>query len=100
MAIGFPSVQALFDETDRLVDALDSERPLSRLDWLRVLLATEVVFASDTLGSGTDWSITTGLSDDETTRLLRSVQRKLTGRVGGLVGAGLGTRQAPPGSSR
>jgi hypothetical protein len=92
VALGFGSVQSLLDETDRLVRALDSGQPLSRLDWLRVLLATEVVFASNTLGSGTDWSTTTGLADDETIQLLRAVQRTLTGKVVGLIGQGFGTR--------
>lgn len=92
VALGFASVQSLFDDTDRLIRALDSKQPLSRLDWLRVLLATEVVFASNTLGSGADWSITTGLPDDETIQLLRAVQRTLTGKVVGLVGHGFGTR--------
>ena len=38
---------------------------------------TELVFASDLVGSGVDWATTTGFNDDETIRLLRSIQRKL-----------------------
>ncbi len=91
VALGFGGVRELLADTDRLVVALETARPLSRRDWLRVLVATEVVFASDTLGAGTDWSITTGLSDDESIRLLRSVQRTLTRHVAGLVGDGFGT---------
>jgi hypothetical protein len=37
------------------------------------------VFASDVIGSGSDWSATTGLSDERTIRLLRGVQGKLIG---------------------
>ena len=48
-------------------------------DWRRALLATEIVFVSDVLGSGVDWSTTTGMDDDETVRMLSSVQRQLAG---------------------
>jgi hypothetical protein len=92
VALGFAGVADLFGQTDRLIAMLAADKPLSRIDWLRILLATEVVFASNTLGSGIDWSITTGLSDEETIRLLRSVQRTLAGEVIGLVGRGFGTR--------
>ncbi len=40
-------------------------------------MSTEVVFASDVVGSGLDWPITTGITDEETIRLLRGLQRKL-----------------------
>jgi hypothetical protein len=92
VAMGFDGVQHLFAETDRLVAALDRKTPLSRHDWLRVLLATEIVFASDAIGSGSEWSDTTGLSDLKTLRLLRSIQSKLTGEVRELLGNGVGTR--------
>src|SRR5436309_15801477 len=65
VAMGFRSVDDLFDSTDRLVDAIESGKPLPAVDWLRVLLATEIVFASNTIGSGLDWSITSGISDAE-----------------------------------
>jgi hypothetical protein len=32
-------------------------QPLSRRDWRRALIATEIVFASDVFGAGWDWSI-------------------------------------------
>lgn len=41
-ALGFSSVGDLFAETDRLTTALADGTALSRLDWARVLLATEV----------------------------------------------------------
>jgi hypothetical protein len=92
VAMGFDGVQHLFEEADRLVRAIDRNDQLTRRDWLRVLLATEIVFASDAIGSGSDWSITTGLTDLKTLRLLRSIQRKLTSEVRGLLGDGVGTR--------
>jgi hypothetical protein len=52
-------------------------QPLTPADWRRALLATELAFASDVLGSGVEWSTTTGWRDDETIRCLRNIQRKL-----------------------
>jgi hypothetical protein len=79
VAIGFRDVADLLSEGHRIADDLLAGRSLTTSDWRRALLATEVVFVSDVLGSGIDWSITTGLKDDETIRMLRSVQRKLGG---------------------
>lgn len=81
--LGFTDVQALHDEGRRIADALRSGEALTPSDWRRALLSTELVFASDLVGSGGDWSITTGFSDEKTIRLLRSVQRKLLARIAG-----------------
>lgn len=75
--MGFQSVEDLLDEADRIVDAIECRRPLSRRDWTRALLATEIVFASDVLGSGVEWPTTTGLDDRQTLRTLRGLQVKL-----------------------
>ncbi|MFD4958927.1 hypothetical protein [Microbacterium sp. NPDC058389] len=77
IAIGFSSVEELITEGHRIADALANKRPLTRNDWTRALLATEVVFASDVLGSGHDWATTTGLDDASTLALLRAVQLRL-----------------------
>jgi hypothetical protein len=50
---------------------------MTREDWRRTLLATEIVFASDVVGAGTDWPVTTGLSDQETVAALRAIQKKI-----------------------
>lgn len=92
VAMGFLGVADLLDETDRLIAAVGSGRALSRIDWCRVLLATEIVFASDLVGSGHDWSSTTGMSDERTIAVLRRLQARMTGRLRGLIGNGLGTR--------
>ena len=57
--------------------AVAAGAPLLPRDWRRCLVLTELAFASDVLGSGYDWSTTTGLSDSESVRLLRGVQRRL-----------------------
>ena len=77
IAMGFRSVGDLFVQAGRMIDALEQGCPLSRRDWTRALLATEIVFVSDVLGSGPEWPITTGLDDVETLRTLRGLQIKL-----------------------
>lgn len=94
VALGFLGVDDFVRHRKRLADAVKGGQPLSRLDWARVVLATEVVFASDVMGSGLDWAITSGFSDVETLSALRTIQRKVrwTRR---LIGNGLGTVRRP-----
>lgn len=75
--MGFSGVADLFEQGSRLTRALEAAQPLSRRDWTRTLLATEIVFASDVLGSGIDWQSTVGWSDEETITVLRELQLKL-----------------------
>jgi hypothetical protein len=77
-AIGFQGSADLCQGEGRsLRDALRLGTPLTPRDWRRTLLATEIVFASDVVGAGTDWPITTGLSDQETITALRTTQKKI-----------------------
>ena len=92
VAMGFQSLADLFAEGGRIGDAIVEGRALSRTDWARALLATEIVFASNVMGSGWEWPITTGFEDEATLRILRSLQRKIV--TGGVIGVALGTR--PP----
>ena len=69
------------DETQAIARRIRAGEPLEPADWRRALLATEIVFASDVVGSGVEWSTTTGISDEDAIRLLRSAQRKLVGVV-------------------
>lgn len=77
MAMGFNDLADFRVQQDRLHDAVENRQPLSMRDWSRALIATEIVFASDVVGSGLDWSTTTGLGDQETIELLRGIQRKM-----------------------
>jgi hypothetical protein len=92
VAMGFSGLDGLLQEGKRIRAKLDSGESLEPIDWARALLATEVAFVSDMVGSGHDWSVTTGFSDEETVRILRSIQRKLARTVIPLIGASLGTR--------
>ena len=98
VAMGFEDQADLFRDGDRLIEALQAREPLSALDWARTILATEIVFASNLVGSGRDWAITTGLSDAETLASLREIQRKVPRAVYAVFGRELGTR--PPGHPR
>lgn len=73
-AMGFDSVDDLLTEGYRIATDLEAGRPLTRRDWTRALLATEIAFASDVVGSGAEWSDTTGLDDVQTLRVLRLLQ--------------------------
>jgi hypothetical protein len=76
-AMGFGDVERMFVEMDWLYKITKQHRPMSRWDWARTLLATEIVFASSVIGSGGDWLATTGLDEVESFTTLRSLQRKL-----------------------
>jgi hypothetical protein len=84
-AMGFDASASISEQTGSLYDAVKSGLPLARADWVRALLATEVAFASDAVGSGVEWSTTTGWSDAETIVVLRRLQRKLVRIVHPLV---------------
>jgi hypothetical protein len=71
------TLRVLYAEGDWIATDLQSRRPLTRRDWTRALLATEIVFISDVLGSVIEWPLTTGLDDVETLHTLRNVQLKL-----------------------
>lgn len=86
VAMGFADVQDLLRQGDRIVEQLDARLPLSRRDWLRTLLATEIVFVSDAIGSGVEWSVTTGLDDVRSLQILRSVQGRLVGVIAAIRG--------------
>jgi hypothetical protein len=72
--MGFVDQRDLLAQCRRLRSALSDDMPLTQVDWARVLLATEIVFVSDLMGSGVEWPTTTGLSDEST---IRTIQRNL-----------------------
>lgn len=90
--MGFQDQADLFNDGDRLIAMLETSDPMTPLDWARTILATEIVFASNLVGSGRDWSITTGFSDSETLASLREIQGKVPRAVYAVFGRELGTR--------
>ncbi|MGW2818941.1 hypothetical protein [Streptomyces sp. NPDC001415] len=77
VGMGFTDAQHLVDQCLALRSALASDEPIAPVEWARVLLAVEIVFASDLMGSGVEWPTTTGLDDESTITALRVIQRKL-----------------------
>ena len=79
VAMGFGGLDDLHAETWRLQQALQDRELLAAADWLRVIVAAEIVFISDVFGSGHDWMFTTGFSDEDALHAIRSVQHKIPG---------------------
>ena len=50
-AMGFESLERLYEESQELADAISRNQPLSRRDWTRAIVATEIGFVS-ALGTG------------------------------------------------
>lgn len=76
-ALGFADADDFFARSRRIRACLDQGTTMPMDDWRRTLLATEVAFVSDVVGSGIEWETTTGIQDATALRLLRNLQRKL-----------------------
>jgi hypothetical protein len=77
IAMGFASCADIEAQGSYLIPLLRRGSALTPSEWTRTLLATEIVWASDVVGAGSDASILFGRSDVEAIGTLRSVQRKL-----------------------
>lgn len=80
IAMGFESIQDFLEKMHHWRAELKARHPLARRDWTRMLLAAEISFVSDVVGSGVEWETTTGLGDAHTIEILRSVQRRIRGK--------------------
>ena len=78
-AMGFESVDSMHLEAGRICEALKARQPLSKRDWGRALVATEIVFASSYYGAAGDWEIVSGWTDERTVLVLRDLQRTFAG---------------------
>jgi hypothetical protein len=94
--MGFWGLDEFHTERKRIEKAIAQGEPVSRFDWARALLATEIVFISNRFGSGHDWVHTTRFSDEETLQVLRPLQLKLSPVVGPLTGTALDIRTRRP----
>ncbi|NIJ12116.1 hypothetical protein FHU38_002460 [Saccharomonospora amisosensis] len=77
VAMGFSDAARLSQEARALWQEIERTGSLTAQDWRRVMLAVEIVFVSDVVGSGLDWRFTSGISDTQTIETLRGLQRKL-----------------------
>lgn len=81
--VGFTDVADLQAHVPRLVAALDAGNPMTGRDWRRLLISTEIMFASDVLGCGVEWQTVTGYPDPDTLTVLRQLQRQCGALVRG-----------------
>lgn len=78
VAMGFTDCEDLLQRAGKAIrESIREREPLEPDDWIRALAATEIVFASDIFGSGSDWWATTGIPDEKTIQLLRRLQAKI-----------------------
>lgn len=84
VAMGFSDVDDFDSTRDRMIWRLLHHELMSRLDWTRALVATEIVFISDVVGGALHWESESGLYEETTLRLLRETQASLS-RFGALV---------------
>ena len=77
VAMGFDSLHQLEAEGDRIAGEIERRAPLSIRDWTRAMVATEIAFASDLLGIGTEWVVVDGRPDEYWVRILRTLQDKV-----------------------
>lgn len=75
--LGYVDVPQFLASISALREDLATLSDLPGAHWQRALAATELVHVSDRWGAGVEWPTTTGFSDEETIRLIRSIQRKL-----------------------
>jgi hypothetical protein len=76
-ALGFSGAKNMAAEAWRFWQRIDAGDVLAPDEWRSVLLAAEIVFVSDVVGSGLDWATTSGIPDSEALAILRGLQRKL-----------------------
>jgi hypothetical protein len=79
VAMGFADVRDLLTQSKRIGNAIEYGTPVAASDLRRALVATEIVFSSDVFGAGVEWETVTGLTDQASISMLRTLQRKLVG---------------------
>lgn len=77
IALGFDDVDHLRSTGETIARAITDGQPLSERDWTRALAAAEVIFTSDLLGTGDEWTAIHGGTDAQWLTALRQLQAKL-----------------------
>lgn len=77
IAMGFSNLDDLQEDGDRIADAIAAGQALPVRDWTRAMVATEIVFASEVLGTGSEWTVINAGTDAYWIDVLRSLQRKV-----------------------
>jgi len=76
IALRFEGLEDLCSHCVTFRQALELQEPMEALDWARTMAVTEFVFASDTFGAGLDWPCVTPFTDEESVRILRTLQKR------------------------
>ncbi len=76
-AMGFTGLHGIESEAATIAAAIRAGEPLSVRDWTRALISTEVIFASEVVGTGGGWTSIQGGSDEHWVGVLRRLQHKV-----------------------
>jgi hypothetical protein len=77
VAIGFTDLEDLSDQGERIAEAIYEGEAVSRRDWSRAMFAAEVCFASEVLGTGSEFTVIHAGTDAHWIGVLRALQRKI-----------------------
>lgn len=77
IAMGFAGLDDLQVDGERIADAIAAGQALPVRDWTRAMVATEIVYASEVLGTGSEWTVINAGTDAYWIDVLRSLQRKV-----------------------
>ena len=77
VAMGFSGIDELLDESERIITSIQAHQPLTVRDWTRALHSTELIFISDLVGTGSEWTVIHGQSDGYWIDVLRRLQHKV-----------------------
>ena len=77
IAMGFTGLDDLEQESERIAASIMSGQPLTARDWTRALLSTEIIFASEVVGTGGEWRVIHGRDDAYWIQVLRRIQAKV-----------------------
>lgn len=76
-ALGFSGVENLLSEGARIAQALRAHQALDVADWTRALASASLIFGSDLLGIGDEWTSIHGHDDQYWLSLLRRLHLKV-----------------------
>lgn len=81
--IGFDDAAQFYQFAREMVGRVAGARmvSLTRDEWRSVLIASEINFASDVLGTGTEWEDFSAFTEEETLLAMRTLQRKLAPHI-------------------
>lgn len=77
VAMGFSGLDDLDREGPRIAAVILAREALPVRDWSRALFSTEVIYASEVVGTGSEWGVVQGGTDAHWIDVLRSLQRKV-----------------------